>query len=65
MDKLLGDIQPVEVRSVDEIDAKLRQAFECPDRLGPVEGRTQTRGPVMRISPEAETVDLDVATNLE
>ena len=52
MDKLLGDIRPVGVRSVDEIDAKLRQAFECPDRLCPVKRRPLDAGPVMRIAPK-------------
>jgi hypothetical protein len=65
VDKLLGDIRPVGVRGVDEIDAKLRQAFECPDRLGPVKGRTPDAGAGDAHRPEAEAVDLDVATNLE
>jgi hypothetical protein len=43
-DKLLGNTGPVGVRGIDEIDAKLRQAFECPDRLGPVKGRTPDAG---------------------
>jgi hypothetical protein len=37
---MLGDIRPVGVRGVDEINAKLRQALERPDRPGAVKGWT-------------------------
>jgi hypothetical protein len=65
VDELPRDIRPVGVRGVDEIDAKLRQVFECPDRLGPVEGRTLDSEAGDAHRPEAKAVDLDVATNLE
>ena len=63
--ELLGDIRPIGVRGVDEIDAELRQAFEGSDRFVLVERRTPNAGASDAHCPKTEAMDLDVATNLE
>jgi hypothetical protein len=51
-DQLLGDIGPVGVGGVDEIDAKLRQSFSVRVASAMLSGGPQTRGPAMRMAPK-------------
>jgi hypothetical protein len=64
-DEPLGDIRPIGVSGVDEIDAELRQALEGSDRFGSVKRRTPDAGASDAHRSEAEAVDLDVATDFE
>ena len=52
MDKLLGDIRPVGVRGVDEIDVKLSQGLSVRVASALSRGGPQTRGAAMRIAPK-------------
>jgi hypothetical protein len=55
-DELLGDVGPVGLGRVDEVDAQLGQPLEHRDRLVVVGGRPQMPSPVMRMAPKPRRV---------
>jgi hypothetical protein len=64
-DELLGHVEAIGIRRVDEIDAERRQALQRADGLGPVGGLTPDAGASDSHGAEAEAMDLDLATDLE
>ena len=51
MDELLGDVRPVGVRGVDEVDTHLGEAPQEGERRVAVGGGPQMPLPVMRMAP--------------
>ncbi len=64
-DQLLGHVRAVRVRSVDEIDPELGHAFQRPECLRFVGGRSPDAGAGDPHRAEAKAVDVDTAANLE
>ena len=61
-DELFGDIRPIRIGGVDEIDSELLNLLKGSDRLCSICGRTPDAGPGEAHRPEAETIDLDLTT---
>ena len=64
-DELLGDIRPIGIGGIDEIDFELRNSLKGSDRLCSICGRTPDAPTGEAHRPEAETIDLDLATDPE
>ena len=65
MDQQLRHVRPVGIRRIDEVDAKLGQSLQRAERFLAVGRRASNAGAGDAHGAEAETIDLDVAADLE